>query len=229
MNKNDIEYTSQLNNYLLSVSLRENSILKELRELTNKAPNSVMQIPPEQGQFMTFLLNMLNAKKVIDIGTFTGYSALCMSLALPKNGKLVTCDINSDYVKIGQPFWKAAGMDRIIDSRIEPALDTLSKLLMNNESNTYDFIFVDADKTNYDNYYEQSLKLLRPGGIIAIDNVLLFGSVLDPDLLDAELKNIISIKDIESVKNLNLKIRNDERVDISMLQIADGLTLVRKR
>jgi len=229
MNKNDIKYTSQLNNYLLSVSLRENSILKELRELTNKAPNSVMQIPPEQGQFMTFLLNMLNAKKVIDIGTFTGYSALCMSLALPKNGKLVTCDINSDYVKIGQPFWKAAGMDSIIDSRIEPALDTLSKLLMNNESNTYDFIFVDADKTNYDNYYEQSLKLLRPGGIIAIDNVLLFGSVLDPDLLDAELKNIISIKDIESVKNLNLKIRNDERVDISMLQIADGLTLVRKR
>ncbi len=229
MKKNEITFIPDLNDYILSVSLRENSILKELRDRTDNHPNSILQIPPEQGQFMTFLLKMLNAKKVIDIGTYTGYSALCMSLALPKDGKLVTCDLNEDWADIGKPYWEKAGVEKIIDLKIAPALETLSELIENNESNTYDFIFIDADKINYDNYYEKALELIRPEGIIAIDNVLLFGSVLNPNYLSSDLQKVLSKDDIESVKKLNLKIKNDERVDISMLQIADGLTLVRKK
>jgi predicted O-methyltransferase YrrM len=229
MKKSEIAFIPNLNDYILSVSLGEHKTLKALRETTNKHPNSILQIPPEQGQFMTFLLKILNAKKVIDIGTYTGYSALCMGLALPKDGKLVTCDINSDWADIGKPYWKEAGMEKIIDLRIAPALETLSELIATNESNTYDFIFIDADKINYDNYYEKALKLIKPEGLIAIDNVLLFGAVLNPNYLSSHLQNVLSNDAIESVKKLNLKLRNDKRVDISMLQIADGLTLVRKK
>lgn len=229
MKKHVVTFIPNLNDYILSVSLRGNHVLEELRERTNNHPNAILQIPPEQGQFMAFLLKMLNAKKVTDIGTYTGYSALCMSLALPEDGKLITCDLNEDWANIGKPYWKKAGMDKIIDLKIAPALETLSNLIDQNESNTYDFIFIDADKINYDNYYEKALRLIRPGGIIAIDNVLLFGSVLDPNNLNSDLKKIISTNDIESIKRLNSKIKNDSRVDISMLQIADGLTLIRKK
>ena len=187
-----------------------------------------MQIPPEQGQFMAFLIKLIGAKKCLEIGTYTGYSALCIALAMPEDSITITCDINTKYSDIGQKYWKRAKVNHRINLKIAPALNTLDELINNNEESTFDFIFIDADKINYIEYYEKSLMLLRQGGIIAIDNVLLFGSVVNPELLDENLKARISNEDISIMKSLNEKIKQDIRVDISMLAIADGLTLVRK-
>lgn len=228
MQKNEIQISKDIYDYILSVSLRENISLEELRKETLKDPNSIMQIPPEQGQFMSFLIKLIGAKKCLEIGTYTGYSTLCIALAMPEDSLTITCDINTKWSDIGQKYWKQAKVNHRINLKIAPALDTLNNLINNKEENTFDFVFIDADKINYIEYYEKSLLLLRQGGIIAIDNVLLFGSVVNPKLLDESLKSRISNEDISVMKSLNKKIKQDTRVDISMLAMADGLTLVRK-
>ncbi|MEW9900727.1 class I SAM-dependent methyltransferase [Chitinivorax sp. PXF-14] len=229
MDKSEIKFTSALHDYILSVSLREPDVLRRLREETDRDPNAIMQIPPEQGQLMAFLIRVLGAKKAIEIGTYTGYSTLCVALALPQDGVVVACDINDGWAEIGRKYWNEAGVADRIDFRLGPALDTMDELLASGQRETFDFAFIDADKSNYIRYYEATLSLLRPGGIIAIDNVLLFGSVVDPTVLDADLRSRISNDDISVLRELNEKIGKDPRVDLSMLPVADGLTLVRKR
>lgn len=228
MKKNDIQFSNDIYKYILQVSLRENNVLKELREETANEPNAIMQIPPEQGQFIAFLIKLIGAKKCLEIGTYTGYSALSMALTIPDDGKVITCDINTEWSNMGLKYWKQAKVNHKIDLKIAPAIETLNELLDKNEHNTFDFIFIDADKLNYIEYYEKSLLLLRQNGIIAIDNVLLFGSVVDINLLDDDMKGRISNEDISIMRKLNKKVQKDERVDLSMLPIADGLTLVRK-
>ena len=228
MEKNEIQISKEIYDYILSVSLREDINLEKLREETAKDSNSIMQIPPEQGQFMAFLIKLIGAKKCLEIGTYTGYSTLCMALAMPEDSITITCDINTKWSAIGEKYWKQAKVNHRINLKIAPALNTLDELIEKKEEDTFDFIFIDADKINYIEYYEKSLLLLRQGGIIAIDNVLLFGSVVNPKLLDTSLRARISNEDIAIMKTLNKKIREDRRVDISMLAMADGLTLVRK-
>ncbi len=228
MEKSDIQISKELYGYILSESLREHKALRELREVTAKKSDAIMQIPPEQGQFMAFLVKMLGAKKTLEIGTYTGYSTLSIALAMPENSITITCDINSESADIGRHYWKEAGVEDKIKLRIGPALETLDKLINDGQENSFDFAFIDADKINYDGYYEKSLTLLRSGGIIAIDNVFLFGAVVNQDVLDKNLRSRISDADIQAIQSLNRKIKNDKRVDLSMLPIADGLTLVRK-
>jgi len=227
MEKSEILFSKELRDYVLS-SLRESEVLRCLREETDKDPNAIMQIPPEQGQFMSFLVKVLGAKKALEIGTYTGYSTLCVALALPENGRIIACDINDNWASVGRKYWKEAGVEQKIDFRLGPALRTLESLIEAGEAGSFDFVFIDADKGNYDQYYEKSIALLRPGGVIAIDNVLLFGSVVDPNVLDADLRSRISDADIDAMRKLNEKIKSDSRVDQTMLPLADGITLVRK-
>jgi predicted O-methyltransferase YrrM len=179
-----------------------------------------MQIAPEQGQFMALLVQLLGATKTLEIGVFTGYSSLAVALALPPQGKIVACDINEDYTAMARSYWQRAGVADKIDLRIAPALETLDRLLESGEAGTFDFAFIDADKQNYDNYYERALQLLRVGGLIAIDNVLWGGKVADPTVDDANT---------EAIRALNAKLVQDERVSLSVVPIADGLTLALKR
>jgi predicted O-methyltransferase YrrM len=227
MQKSEIQYSSALRDYVWS-SLREADVLKRLREETDLDPHSVMQIPPEQGQFMSFLVKALGVKKALEVGTYTGYSALCIALAMPDDGRIIACDINEKWADIGRKYWQEAGVAHKINFRFGKAVRTLDALIQSGESGSFDFIFIDADKFNYDQYYERSLNLMRPGGVMAIDNVLLFGSVADAGVLDADLRKRITDADIDAMRKLNAKIRNDSRVDETMLPIADGLTLVRK-
>lgn len=227
MEKSDILFSKELRDYITS-SLGEPDALRHLREETATHPDAIMQIPPEQGRLMSFIVKMLGAQKALEVGVYTGYSALSIAMALPENGRLVACDINDDWADIGRPYWRDAGVERKIDFRLGPALETLESLVEAGEAGSFDFAFIDADKGNYDHYYEYSLVLLRPGGIMAIDNVLLFGSVVDPDVLDADLRSRISDADIDAMRSLNKKVRNDARVDAAMLPLADGLTLARK-
>jgi predicted O-methyltransferase YrrM len=206
--------------YLLSVSLREHPILKELRAATAPLSTSNMQIAPEQGQFMGLLAGLIGARKTLEIGVYTGYSALSVALALPDDGQIVACDINEEWTQLAREFWHKAKVDHKIKLYLAPATETLDKLIANGESNTFDFAFIDADKTNYDIYYEKCLVLMRAGGLILLDNVLLDGSVVDPD---NESPNTAAMR------KLNQKIFLDQRVSISLLPIADGLTLARKR
>lgn len=215
-----LNLTPSVYQYLLKNSLREPEVLERLREQTHKMSMAQMQISPEQGQFMRLLIEMMQAKKTLEIGVFTGYSTLSVALGLPENGKIVACDINIEWTKIAKKFWEMAGVTNKIDLRLAPALDTLHTLIDQGEANTFDFSFIDADKANYDAYYEMSLKLLRPGGVIAIDNVLWDGDVADPNNQE---KNTLAIRE------LNAKVHHDERVSMSMLPIGDGLTLARKR
>ncbi|MEO0375288.1 MAG: class I SAM-dependent methyltransferase [Cyanobacteria bacterium P01_A01_bin.17] len=211
---------SHIYDYLLSVSLREPEPLTQLRHKTAELPFGGMQISPDQGQFMALLVKLIGAQKILEIGTFTGYSALWMALALPANGTLITCDIREEVREYGPSYWQAAGVADKIDLRIAPALDTLDKLLADGQAGTFDFAFIDADKTNYPHYYEKCLKLLRPGGLIAIDNVLWSGAVADPEKNDP---------DTVALRDLNQLLHRDDRIELSMLAIADGLTLALKR
>ncbi|MEM1256759.1 MAG: class I SAM-dependent methyltransferase [Cyanobacteria bacterium P01_H01_bin.21] len=211
---------SQLYDYVLSVSLREPDILTQLRQETDQYPEGDMQVSPDQGQFMALLLRLMGAKKVLEIGTFTGYSALWMALALPADGTLITCDIEEEDTVIAQRYWQAAGVADKIDLRLAPALNTLQNLISTGQSGTFDFVFIDADKTSYREYYEKSLELLRPGGLIAIDNVLWGGAVANLDETD---------DDTVALRSLNKFLHQDERIELSMLPIADGLTLALKR
>ena len=205
--------------YLQSHSLREHPAQAALRAATRTHPHAVMQISPEQGQFMALLIRLLGARRTIEVGVFTGYSALSVALALPEDGKILACDINDEFTRVGVPHWQAAGVAHKIDLQLAPAINTLDARLAAGEHGQYDFAFIDADKTSYDAYYERCLKLLRTGGLIAIDNTLWSGKVAAPSE-DA---------DTQALQALNIKLHHDERVDMSMLPIGDGLTLARKR
>ena len=220
MSRRTLNLDDTLYEYLLANSVHEHPAQAALREATKAWPRAGMQISPEQGQLLTFLIRLIGAKRAIEIGVFTGYSALTTALALPADGRLLACDISDADVRLGQPHWNAAGVAAKIELVIAPAHLTLAARLAAGEAGQYDFAFIDADKTGYDRYYELSLALLRAGGLIAIDNVLWSGSVAQPADGDA---------DTEALQALNAKIYRDERVDAAMLPIGDGLTLVRKR
>ena len=220
MSTKTITLTESLHHYLLSVSLREPPILARLREETAQHPMANMQIAPEQGQFMALLVRLMGVKKCLELGVFTGYSALSVALALPPDGKLIACDVNEEWTSMARRYWQEAGVAHKIALRIAPALETLDKLLANGEAGSFDFAFIDADKENYTNYYERSLALVRHGGLIVIDNVLWSGRVADPNEQDM---------DTVAIRRFNAKLHFDERIALSMLPLADGLTLAYKR
>lgn len=220
MPKQTIGLDDRLYNYLLSVSLREPEILRQLRQETNNHPEATMQIAPEQGQFMALLVQLLGAKKTLEVGVFTGYSSLSVALALPHDGKIIACDVSEEYTAIALRYWQKAGVADKIDLRIAPALETLDRLLADGQAETFDFAFIDADKVNYEGYYERSLQLVRPGGLIAIDNVLWGGKVAD-----SQFQNSSTL----AIRALNQKLHHDERITLSLVPIADGLTLALKR
>jgi len=219
MTNRTLNIDDHLYQYILDVSLREHPVLAELREVTRSQPRAGMQISPEQGQFMALLVKLIGARQTLEIGVFTGYSALATALALPPDGRIIACDVNAEFTAIGRRHWQKAGVADKIDLRLAPAIETLDALIAEGRSSSFDFAFIDADKTNYDNYYERCLQLLRVGGLIAIDNVLWDGEVARP-AQDA---------DTAALQALNIKLHADERVDLSLLSIADGLTLARKR
>jgi predicted O-methyltransferase YrrM len=220
MSRRTLNLDDLLYDYLLSVSLREHPAQAALREATRTWPRAGMQIAPEQGALMSLLVKLIGAKRAIEIGVFTGYSALTVALALPADGRLLACDISDDDTALGIPHWQAAGVAGKIEFVVAQAAQTLQSRLDAGEAATYDFAFIDADKTGYDAYVELCLQLLRPGGLIAIDNVLWGGSVARPAEGDA---------DTAALQALNAKLHADERVDVAMLPIGDGLTLLRKR
>ena len=205
--------------YLIDVSLRDHPVLAELRDANRSHPRASMQISPEQGQFMQLLARITGARRTLEIGTFTGYSALAVALALPEDGRVVTCDISQEYTGVARSYWEKAGVAHKIDLRIAPAQDTLDALFAAGGADSFDLAFIDADKTGYDAYYERCLQLLRPGGVIAVDNVLWSGRVARP-AEDA---------DTAALQAFNLKLRDDSRIDLSLLPLGDGLTLARKR
>ena len=205
--------------YLLSTSLREPEILTKLRQETAKLPMSMMQVSSDQGQLLSLLVKLIGAKKTIEVGVFTGYSSLATALALPEDGKIVACDINEKFTQMARRYWQEAGVADKIELNIAPALETLDRLIQEGEAGSFDFAFIDADKTNYHNYYEKVLELIRPGGLIAIDNVLWWKG----DLAELELDD-----QAVAIANFNRKLHQDERVTISMLPVADGLTLAVK-
>ncbi|BAZ82278.1 MAG: class I SAM-dependent methyltransferase [Sphaerospermopsis sp.] len=219
MAKQTIGLEQNLYDYLLSVSVREPEILTQLRQETAQLPMSIMQISPEQGQFMALLVKLIGAKKTLDIGVFTGYSSLVVALALPADGKIIACDVSEEYTSIARRYWEKAGIADKVDLHIAPALETLDNLLAAGEAESFDFAFIDADKGNYENYYERSLQLIRPGGLIAIDNVLWSGKVADPEIQDNQTKKI---------RAFNQKLYQDSRITLSLVPIADGLTLAKK-
>lgn len=220
MSNRTLNLDDKLYQYLLSHSLRETPVQRRLRERTAALPERGMQISPEQGQLMALVVELMGAEHILEVGTFTGYSALSMALALPDQGELVCCDISHEYTDIGKPFWQEAGVDDRIELRIAPALETLDSLVSEGRAGHFDLAFVDADKTNYENYFERCLTLLRTGGLMMIDNTLWGGSVANPEKNDP---------DTQALRQLNDKLHKDDRVTISLLPIGDGLTLARKR
>jgi len=220
MSNRTISMSDQLYDYVLKVSLREPPILKRLREETAKHPKHGMQISPEQGQFMRMLVRVMGASRCIEVGVFTGYSSLSVALALPDEGRIIACDVSEEYTAVARRYWTEAGVERKIDLRLGPALETLDAMLKHGEAGRYDFAFIDADKTNYLNYYERLIKLLRPGGLMAVDNVLWSGSVID--------KKDKSV-DTVAIRKFNEALHADSRIELSLVPIGDGLTLARKR
>ncbi|KAM3863296.1 catechol O-methyltransferase domain-containing protein 1 [Diretmus argenteus] len=206
--------------YVVNNSLREHPVLTKLKQKTLEDPWSIMLVASEQAQLMANLIKLINGSKTIEIGMYTGYNALSMALALPDNGSVVACEIEELYVDIAKPFFKEAGVENKIDVRLQTAMATLKELIAAGEAGTYDFVFIDADKFNIDRYYEKSLELIRKGGIIAIDNVLWSGKVVNPAPDDLTSKTLDA---------LNKKLHKDQRIDLSMLTVGDGLTLAIKR
>jgi len=212
--------TAELHAYLVEASVREPEVLQRLRAETQPLEWSGMQIGPEQGQFMRFLVETIGARRALEVGVFTGYSSISVALGLPADGELVACDVSEEWTSIARRYWVEAGVADKITLHLRPAVETLDGLLAAGRAGDFDFAFVDADKAGYDAYYERCLKLLRPGGVVAFDNVLWGGSVADPKDTSA---------DTEALRALNRKLRDDDRVAISMVPIGDGLTLARKR
>jgi predicted O-methyltransferase YrrM len=219
MARQTMSLTQPLYEYILDVSLREPDVLRRLREETAQHEMASCQISPEQGQFMALLVQLLQAKRTLEIGVFTGYSALWVALALPEDGQVVACDVNEAWTATARRYWEKAGVSSKIDLRLAPAADTLENLIREGEYNSFDFAFIDADKPQYAAYYEYCLELVRPGGLIALDNTLAQGRVLKK-ATDSYTR---------AIQTLNEKLHADSRVDISLVPIADGLTLARKR
>ena len=205
--------------YLCDVSINEPDLLRQLREETAQLEYSVMQISPEQGQFMSLLIKMMAAKRAIEIGTFTGYSSICVASAMPEEGRLICCDISPQWTSIAEKYWALAGLEEKIELFTQPAELTLQKLLSDGAEKTFDFIFIDADKQNYISYYEMALRLLRKGGIIAVDNTLWSGAVADPENIEPGTR---------AIRRFNDMLKKDTRVSSSLLTIGDGLTLILK-
>lgn len=220
MSNRSIGLDGPLYDYLLEVSLRENPVLTELRAETASLTQAHMQIAPEQGQFMAFLARLIGARRYLEIGTFTGYSALAVALALPDDGQVIACDLSPEWTAIAQHYWSRAGVAHRIQLELRPALETLEHLRAAGRAGTFDLAFIDADKTEYLAYYEHVLALLRPGGLIMVDNTLWDGAVVDPD--DRE-------PDTEAIRAFNRHVQQDPRVALSLVPIGDGLTLAHKR
>ena len=219
MSSEILSYTSNLRQYVWQYGLREHPALKELRTETEKLPSSMMQICPEQGALMGNLIRLIAAKRTIEVGTYTGYSAMAVALALPDDGEVLACDVSEEWTSIGKKAWEKAGIANKINLQLAPASNTLDALLAEGKEGSFDFAFIDADKTNYQIYYELCLKLIRQGGVIVIDNVLWGGAVTDSNRNDA---------DTEAIRELNQFIATDERVSISMIPVGDGLTVAVK-
>ena len=221
MSRTTSSITESVYDYLLSVSLREADVLGELRDETVSHPNANMQISPEKGQFMQMLVRLIGAKKVVEVGVFTGYSSLAVALALPETGRIVACDISEEYTSIAQRYWEKAGITDRVDLRLAPAVETLHHLLKHDQAaETFDMAFIDADKESYLLYYERILRLLRPGGLMLVDNVLWSGLPADPEHHDSNT---------DAIREFNAFLFQDEGIDLSLLPLADGLTLARKR
>jgi caffeoyl-CoA O-methyltransferase len=220
MSNRTVSLDNALYEYLLGASLREHPALARLRAETATHPQVNMQIAPEQGQFMALLVRLMGARRCIEVGVFTGYSSLAVALALPPGGRIVACDVSDEYTAMARRYWAEAGVADRIDLRLAPALETLDALLAAGEAGRYDFAFIDADKEAYPEYYERLLQLLRPGGLIAVDNTLWDGAVADP--ADQE-------PDTVAIRAFNERLHGDERIDLSLVPIGDGLTLARKR
>lgn len=220
MSRETLGLSERLSDYIRKVGMREDDDLRRLREETAAHPRAQMQISPEQGQLMALLIELIGARRTVEVGTFTGYSAMCVAKAMGPAGRLIALDIDEDFTAVAQRHWRDAGIADRIDLRLAPAAESLRKMVAAGESGAYDFAFIDADKTNYDTYYEYALALVRAGGLIGIDNVLWSGRVADADDTGA---------DTLALRTLNAKIVADERVTMSLAPIGDGLTLVRKR
>jgi caffeoyl-CoA O-methyltransferase len=220
MSAEPLPLTKPLQAYLQSVAVRESEVAARLREETSAMPLSIMQITPEQAALMAMLVELIGARRCIEIGVYTGYSALAVASAMPADGRLIACDINEEWTAVARRYWAEAGIADKIDLRLAPAGETIAALIEAGEAGRFDFAFVDADKASYGAYYEGCLTLLRPGGLIAIDNVLWFGNVINPAKDDA---------DTQAIRALNEKVGKDERVSVTMVPIGDGLTLARKR
>ena len=215
-----IGLSDELADYVVEVGTREPDVLARLREETARLPQHDMQIAPEEGAFLALLVELVGARRCIEIGTFTGYSSTAVALALPEDGRIVCCDVSEEWTSLARRYWDEAGVAGKIDLRVAPAAQTLDRLLADGEQAAYDFAFVDADKSGYDGYYEQLLQLVRPGGLIALDNTLWGGEVLDQDAED---------EDTRAIQALNTKLAGDERVTLCLLPVADGVTLARRR
>ena len=220
MSTRSIGLSDRVYEYLLDVSVRETALMRRLRRETARLPEGSMQISPELGQFLAFMVELTGAKKAIEIGTFTGYSALWVAGALPADGSLVTCDVSAEWTKIARRYWREAGLDKKIDLRLAPALETLDGLIAEGRSGTFDLAFLDGDKQEYREDFERLLTLLRPGGLLVVDNVLWSGRVADRRFKGP---------DTEALRAFNRTLRDDRRVGISLLPIGDGVTLVRKK
>jgi len=210
---------ASLYDYYQAITFREPEILKELRQATSQLPMANMQIAPEQGQFMALLVQLTGARKILEIGVFTGYSSLALALALPTHGRVLGCEISAEYTAIARQFWQKAGVSEKIDVLLGPAVTSLEQLLANGEQESFDLAFIDANKSDYDQYYELSLQLVRPGGLILIDNVLWYGKVADETVQD---------KATQSIRHLNAKLHQDPRISLCLVPIGDGLTLALK-
>ena len=215
-----IGLSDELAAYVIKVGTREPEVLARLREETAALPQHGMQIAPEEGAFLAMLVELTGARRCIEIGTFTGYSSTAVALALPEDGQLVCCDVSEEWTSLARKYWVEAGVADKIDLRVAPAAETLDQLLADGGQAAYDFAFVDADKTGYDGYYERLLRLVRPGGLIAFDNTLWGGAVLEQDAQDA---------DTRAIQALNSKLADDERISLCLLPVADGVTLARRR
>ena len=220
MSNKTIGISDELAAYIVKVGTREPEVLARLRDETAAIPQHGMQIAPEEGAFLAMLVELTGARRCIEVGTFTGYSSTAVALALPEDGLLVCCDVSEEWTAVARRYWDRAGVAEKIDLRIAPAADTLDELLADGEQAAYDFAFVDADKTGYDGYYERLLRLVRPGGLIAFDNTLWGGKVLEQDARDL---------DTRAIQALNAKLADDERVTLCLLPLADGVTLARRR
>lgn len=219
MNLRTTRIDDRLFDYLLAHSLREHPQQTALREATSTHPQAGMQISPDQGQLLALLARLIGARRTIEVGTFTGYSALTVALALPADGRVLACDLSDEYTRIGIPFWQRAGVADRIELVLGPALGTLDARLAAGEGGAYDFAFIDADKVNYDAYYERCLALLRPGGLVALDNMLWYGAVAHPS----------TDPDTLALQRLADKLHRDPRIDLALLTVGDGVALARKR